>query len=242
MTPADRLIVALDVDAPRAREVVDALDGLVSTFKVGPRLLCAPGGGGMRFALDLLSYHEVLLDCKLHDVPSVVEDAVAEVAEAGFQFVTVHARRSVMLAAARGAGGTGLRVLGVTVLTSTTSEDLADDGHSLQALSDMGDMSAVENLVALRAASAAEAGIGGVVCSAHDLGLLRRTQSLRGLTLVVPGVRLLDDEEEDQQRVGTPGAAVRDGADYLVVGRPIVGSSDPLAAALRYVSAMGEPR
>jgi orotidine-5'-phosphate decarboxylase len=217
--PRDRLIVALDVPSiPAASALVERLGDAVSFYKIGYQLAFA---GGMALAETLVGAgKQVFLDLKLHDIGNTVEKGVESVARMGATFVTVHAYPQTMKAAVAARGGASLRILAVTVLTSYDDADLAAAGYAL----------GVSSLVARRAAQAREIGVDGLVCSAEEAAALR---SLVGgsMMLVTPGIRPAGAAAGDQKRVMTPARAITAGADYLVVGRPIVEAADPKAAA-----------
>jgi orotidine-5'-phosphate decarboxylase len=217
--PRDRLIVALDVPSiPAAASLVERLGDAVSFYKIGYQLAFA---GGMALAETLVGAgKQVFLDLKLHDIGNTVEKGVESVARLGATFVTVHAYPQTMKAAVAARGGAGLRILAVTVLTSYDDADLETAGYAL----------GVSSLVARRAAQAREIGVDGLVCSAEEAAALR---SLVGtsMMLVTPGIRPAGAAAGDQKRVMTPSRAIAAGADYLVVGRPIVEATDPKAAA-----------
>ncbi|MCI4679923.1 orotidine-5'-phosphate decarboxylase [Rhodoblastus acidophilus] len=216
----DKLIVALDLpDATKARAMIERLGDAVTFYKIGMEL--AYGGG---FALvDELARagKHIFLDLKLHDIGHTVEKATAQIARLGVRFVTVHAFPQTLAAAARGARGSALQVLGVTVMTSYDDSDLVTAGYRLN----------VRELVALRARQAKEAGIAGLILSPEEL---KATRALVGadLLLVTPGVRPAGAALDDQKRVATPSDALKRGANHLVVGRPIISAPDPHAAAL----------
>jgi orotidine-5'-phosphate decarboxylase len=215
----ETLIVALDFPTvAEARAMVDALGDSVSFYKIGMELAY---GGGLPFAQELIgSGKEVFLDLKLHDIPTTVEKACANVARLGARYLTVHAYPQTMAAAARGAAGSGLKILGVTVLTSCDDADLKEAGFAF----------GVEALVARRAGQARAAGIDGLILSAAELEPVRRVVG-PDLILVTPGIRPAGAEVGDQKRPATPAAAIRAGAAHLVVGRPITQAEDPRAAA-----------
>jgi orotidine-5'-phosphate decarboxylase len=227
MTPRERLIVALDApSAEVARTLVDRLGDSVSFYKIGMELIY--GGGGLDLARALIGEGKrVFIDLKLHDIPNTVARATAQIGRLGATFLTVHAYPQTMRAAVEGAAGSGLALLGVSALTSADDTDLADAGYALGARA----------LVSLRARQAEEIGLAGLVASASEVAGLRAEG--RRLTLVCPGIRPAGGEAGDQKRVATPGRAVADGADYLVIGRPISEAADPRAAAEAIVSEMG---
>jgi orotidine-5'-phosphate decarboxylase len=217
--PRDRLIVALDVPSiPAAASLVERLDDAVSFYKIGYQLAFA---GGMALAETLVGAgKQVFLDLKLHDIGNTVEKGVESVARMGATFVTVHAYPQTMKAAVAARGGAGLRILAVTVLTSYDDADLEAAGYAL----------GVSSLVARRAAQAREIGVDGLVCSAEEAAALRCLVGT-SMMLVTPGIRPAGTAAGDQKRVMTPSRAISAGADYLVVGRPIVEAADPKAAA-----------
>lgn len=217
----DRIIVALDTDSPDAALAsVSALAGEVGLFKVGMELF--PRGGPDLIGRIRASGAEVFLDLKFHDIPNTVAGAVRSAAALGVKFATVHASggKAMLAAAADAAAGGGTTLLAVTVLTSLDDADLASVGFAFPAAK------AVDRLAGLAVA----AGIRGIVCSAREVAAVRAAVG-KEITLVTPGVRLPGDAAGDQKRVVTPFDAVRAGADYLVVGRPITKSADPVAAA-----------
>jgi orotidine-5'-phosphate decarboxylase len=225
-----RLICALDVPTTgEARALVERIGDAVGFWKVGLQLFATDGMG---LARDLkASGAQVFLDWKLHDIGATVEKAAAALAGSGCDLLTVHARPQVMAAAARGVAGSGLKILGVTVLTSLTDADLAADDHSLTA----------EDLVAQRVRQALEAGVHGVVASPAEARRVRdlvRAAGRDDFLIVTPGVRPAGASLDDQARAATPARALSDGATHLVVGRPITAAADPRAAALAVVAEM----
>jgi orotidine-5'-phosphate decarboxylase len=222
----ERLIVALDLPtAEQAQAFVARLGDSVSFYKIGMELIY--GGGGLKLAERLIGEgRKVFVDLKLHDIPNTVERATAQIARLGATFLTVHAYPQTMRAALAGAAGSSLGVLGVSVLTSADDADLAEAGYALSARA----------LVSRRAAQAEAIGLAGLVASAAEVAGLRAEG--RRLTLVCPGIRPAGGDAGDQKRVATPGKAIADGADYLVVGRPITAVADPRAAAEAVVGEM----
>lgn len=218
-----RLICALDVPTTdEARALVERIGDAVGFYKVGLQLFASDG---MSLARELKAAGaQVFLDWKLHDIGATVEKATAVLANAGCDLLTVHARSQVMAAAARGAAGSDLKILGVTVLTSLTEEDLKADDHSLSAA----------DLVELRVRQALEAGVHGVVSSPHEAARVREIALAAGrndFLIVTPGVRPTGAALDDQARAATPASALEAGATHLVVGRPITAGADPRAAA-----------
>ncbi|MDR6953523.1 orotidine-5'-phosphate decarboxylase [Ancylobacter sp. 3268] len=217
--PRDRLIVALDLPSLRAAEdVVSKLGDTVSFYKIGYELGFA---GGLGFARELIGEgKKVFIDFKLHDIGNTVARGVASVAGMGASFLTVHAYPQTMRAAMEGKGASPLRILAVTVLTSYDEADLAEAGYA----------AGVEATVRRRVEQAHETGIDGIVCAPTDAAMVREVLGPKR-AIVTPGVRPQGAAAGDQKRIATPAAAIRAGADHLVVGRPIVASPDPAAAA-----------
>jgi orotidine-5'-phosphate decarboxylase len=223
---ASRLIVALDVPSVREAEALaDSLGDLPVTLKIGHQLAYT---GGLALAERLIrAGRSVFLDLKLHDIPRTVEEGVRSLAGFGARFLTVHAYPQTMRAALAGRGGSELQLLAVTILTSMDDSDAAAAGYA----------GSTGGLVRRRARDARDAGIDGLVCAATEAGELRA--ALGGaLTLIVPGIRPRGEALGDQKRVVTPADAIRCGADYLVVGRPITGAADPAAAARAIIAEM----
>ena len=223
MDARERLIVALDVSSVAAAEaMVERLGDAVSFYKIGYQLAFA---GGLDFAANLVrGGKQVFLDLKLHDIGNTVAKGVENVAKLGATFLTVHAYPQTMHAATEARQGTGLRILAVTVLTSYDDADLAAAGYDFT----------VSELVAERAAQARDIGVDGLVCSAEEAAAIRAIASA-GMVLVTPGIRPSGADKGDQKRIMTPSAAIAAGADYLVIGRPVVEAADPKAAAAAIV-------
>ena len=219
MNPRERLIVALDLPSVQAAEsMVTKLGASVSFYKIGYQLAYA---GGLAFAADLIKAgKQVFLDLKLHDIGNTVAKGVASVAQLGATFLTVHAYPQTMKAAVAAKGNSGLRILAVTVLTSYDDADLFEAGYKLD----------VGALVAQRATQARAAGVDGLVCSAEEAANLRKIVGPK-MALVTPGIRSAGAKADDQKRIMTPAKAIAAGADYLVVGRPVVEAADPKAVA-----------
>jgi orotidine-5'-phosphate decarboxylase len=216
----ERLIVALDVpDIPAARALVERLGDAVVFYKIGLELFM--GAGFFEFLDELRGQKKkVFVDLKFFDIPETVARAVKSLAERGADFCTVHGNQAIMEAAAR-SKSSGLRVLAVTALTSLDRGDLDDLGFKCD----------VGELVLSRARRALAAGCDGVVSSGLEVERLRKEIGPK-LVCVTPGIRPVENKaESDQKRVMTPDAAIRAGADYIVVGRPIRDAKDPRAAA-----------
>ncbi|MFL5042630.1 MAG: orotidine-5'-phosphate decarboxylase [Xanthobacteraceae bacterium] len=219
LQPRDRLIVALDLPAVRdAEAIIETLGDTVSFYKIGYQLAF---DRGLPLASALANAGKrVFLDMKLHDIGNTVARGVENVARMGVTFLTVHAYPQTMRAAMEAKAGSELGILAVTVLTSYADADLAEAGYGVS----------VEQLVAERAALAHDIGVDGLVCSAEEAAPLRRIVG-SDMCLVTPGIRPVGGARGDQKRVTTPGEAIAAGADYLVVGRPIVQAGNPRAAA-----------
>jgi len=215
----ERLIVALDLPSVKAAEaMVLRLGETVCFYKIGYQLAFA---GGLAFAAGLIAGgKQVFLDLKLHDIGNTVQKGVESVAQLGATFLTVHAYPQTMKAAVEGKKDSTLRILAVTVLTSYDDADLAAAGYDLS----------VGELAAARAAQARDIGVDGLVCSAEEVANLRGLVG-RGMALVTPGIRPAGSAAGDQKRIMTPARAIEAGADYLVVGRPVIEAGDPKAAA-----------
>jgi len=217
----DHRIVALDVDsAEEARSLVARLGGHIGFYKVGMELYAA---AGMDFVRELMAQgKDVFLDMKYYDIGETVKRAVRVAARSGVRFLTVHGSSQVMRAAIEGREDAPTRLLAVTVLTSFDQQDLADLGYQ----------STIAELVSLRVRKAMEAGMDGLVCSPLDAAAVRAEAGSQAI-LVTPGVRSGGAAAGDQKRVATPAAAIRNGADYVVIGRQITRAPDPAAAAAR---------
>ncbi len=218
----DRLIVALDVpDAHTGLTLAQRLGDAVGFYKIGLGMLT---GGGLALANELKSEHgkRVFLDMKLFDIGATVEAAVRGLARFDLDFLTVHGDPHVVRAAKAGADGSGMKILAVTILTSLDRADL--DASLVRA-------GALPDLVAERAARAFEAGADGVIASPQEAAMLRALPEAAGRLIVTPGVRPAGAALGDQKRVATPAQAIADGADHIVVGRPVWQAADPRAAA-----------
>jgi orotidine-5'-phosphate decarboxylase len=223
----DRLIVALDVPSiEAAQRIVARLGEAVSFYKIGYQLAFA---GGLAYAPMLADAGKrVFLDLKLHDIANTVAQGVKSAARLGASFLTVHAYPQTMQAAVEARAGE-LRILAVTVLTSYNDDDLKAAGYA----------ASLRELAASRAAQARDIGVDGLVCSAEEAAELRTIAGPK-LALVTPGIRPAGGERGDQKRVMTPRAAIAAGADYLVVGRPILAADDPKAAAAAIVEEIAQ--
>ncbi len=219
MEPRDKLIVALDVPSvDQAKALIETLGDSVGVYKIGLELLFS---GGFALAKELARQgRAVFVDAKLLDIEATVERATAVIAASGAAFLTVHAMdRKTIAAAVRGRGDAPLKLLGVTVLTNLSRADLAEQSIDEAPLA----------VVMRRAMLARDGGLDGVVASGKEARALR--ERLRQIMIVTPGIRPAGADTQDQTRVVTPGAAIKAGVDYLVVGRPITRAPDPRAAA-----------
>lgn len=225
--PRDRLIVALDVSSVEAAQAMVArLGEAVSFYKIGYQLAFT---GGLAYAQALTNAGKrVFLDLKLHDIGTTVANGVKSLATLGATFLTVHAYPQTMKAAVD-ARANGLRILAVTVLTSYDDNDLAAAGYDRS----------VRKLAAERAVQAQEIGVDGLVCSAEEAANLRTIVGPH-IVLVTPGIRPTGADSGDQKRIMTPTAAIAAGADFLVVGRPIIAAADPKAAANAIVTEIAQ--
>lgn len=224
---AGQLIVGLDVSSrARAEEIVALLGDSVDFYKIGYQ--CFYGADGLALGKALMAAGKrVFFDLKLLDIDNTVEKGVAAFAETGASMLTVHAYPKTMRAAAKAAAGSGLCILGVTVLTSMDDTDVKEAGYARDAA----------GLVALRAEQARAAGIGGLVASPHEAEMIR-TLVGPDMAIVTPGIRPAGSASGDQKRVMGPAAALAAGATHLVVARPIIDAPDPAAAAQAILAEM----
>lgn len=224
----DRLIVALDLSSVEAAEaLIDRIGDSVTFYKIGYQLAYA---GGLPMVSKLADRgKKVFIDLKLHDIGNTVAKGVESIAKQGATFLTVHAYPQTMKAAAEARAGSSLKILAVTVLTSYDNNDLQQAGYRL----------GVADLVGLRARQAQAIGIDGLVCSGEEAASLRSIVGT-SMNLVTPGIRPAGSDVGDQKRVMTPARAIAAGADYLVVGRPVVAASDPKAAAEAIVAEIAQ--
>ncbi len=230
MQPRDRLVFPLDVpDLETARIWIDRLAGEVGVLKVGLELFTSAGPDAVRAVH--ASGAKCFLDLKLHDISATMASAVRAAAKLGVEYLTVHAvaAPAALTAVRDAADGSKTRLLAVTVLTSLDAEELEAIGLAGPPAA------AVERLARL----AVRHGIDGLVCSPEECAALRRTLA-DDVLLVVPGIRPAGSARGDQARVATPGRARREGADLLVVGRPIRHADDPVAAARAIVAEIAE--
>ena len=227
----DRLIVALDVpNLLQGMQIAQTLGDAVSFYKIGLGMLT---GGGLALANELKQElgKRIFLDMKLFDIGATVESAVRGLVQYDLDFLTVHGDPQVVSAAAMGRGGSGTKILAVTILTSLDRADL--DANMIRA----GD---IAEITLERAARAFDAGADGVIASPQEAAQIRALPLARGKLIVTPGVRPLGAALGDQKRVATPAQALRDGADHIVVGRPIWAADDPRAAALAVLAEIAQ--
>jgi orotidine-5'-phosphate decarboxylase len=219
IAPKDRLIVALDLPSVDAAEaMIDRLGDSATFYKIGYRLAYA---GGLPLVGKLADKgKKVFLDLKLHDIGNTVMQGVQSITRLGATFLTVHAYPQTMKGAVEGRGNSSLKILAVTVLTSYNDDDLHAAGYRLS----------VSELVEARAQQAQVLGVDGLVSSPEEVGTLRKIVGHQ-MRLVTPGIRPAGAASGDQKRIMTPSRAIAAGADYLVVGRPVVEAADPKAAA-----------
>jgi orotidine-5'-phosphate decarboxylase len=231
---ADRLIVAFDVPTiAAASRLADQLDGIVSFFKIGLWLLFAPGAE--QFIDGLIARGKrVFLDAKMYDIAETVRQGVARATERGVSIVTVHGDPEIMHAAVAGRGtSTRTKVFAISVLTSQNDEAVREMGYALP----------VAELVKLRVRQAVACGCDGMIASAaDDPNAIRAMANAPHLLIATPGIREPGGDVHEQKRVATPAQAIARGSDYLVVGRPITQSDEPVAAARRIVADMERGR
>ena len=229
MNSQDRLVFALDVpDGKEAKRYVTMLEGVVGCFKVGLELFIREGPDVVKMIQDN-SAANIFLDLKLHDIPATVRRALRSASKMGIKYITIHSTEGEeILETAQEVKGSGLEVLAVTLLTSTSASSLSNLW-----MSENIDTAA---LVLDRATRAQKSGCAGVVCSGEEAKVIK-LKCAEGFKIVVPGIRpewarVLGD---DQNRIATPAQAIKDGADMIVVGRPIRDSEDPRAAAQKII-------
>src|ERR1700710_821630 len=226
----DRLIVALDLpDVAAAEAMIGRLGDSVTFYKIGYQLAYAGGLPLIRRLAD--SGKKVFVDLKLHDIGNTVARGVESIAKLGATFLTVHAYPQTMKAAVEARAGSSLKILAVTVLTSYDDGDLHAAGYRLN----------VSDLVEARAQQAQVLGVDGLVSSPEEAASLRKIVGHQ-MALVTPGIRPAGASAGDQKRIMTPARAIAAGADYLVVGGPIIEASDPKAAAEAIVAEIAQAR
>ena len=229
----DRLIVAMDMpNAIDGLKMAEQLGDAVSFYKIGLGMLT---GGGLALANELKAEFgkRIFLDMKLFDIGATVEHAVRGLAQFDLDFLTVHGDPHVVHAAKEGSAGKELKILAVTILTSLDRTDL--DGALIKS-------GLIADLVVERAGKAFDAGADGVIASPQEAALIRALPEAKGKLIVTPGVRPAGAALGDQKRVATPAQAVANGADHVVVGRPIWKSPSPRAAALAILAELSSPQ
>jgi orotidine-5'-phosphate decarboxylase len=215
----DRLIVALDLPGIEPAEaMIERLGDSVTFYKIGYQLGYA---GGLSLVRDLRAAgKKVFVDAKLHDIGNTVARGVESLSSLGATFLTVHAYPQTMQAAVEARGDSGPKILAVTVLTSYNEADVQEAGYR----------HTIADLVAIRARQAKALGVDGIVCSPEEVAALRAIVGDQ-MSLVTPGIRPAGSASGDQKRIMTPSRAIAAGADYLVIGRPVMEAADPKAAA-----------
>ena len=229
----DKLIVAMDMpNAIEALKMAEQLGDAVNFYKIGLGMLT---GGGLALANELKAElgKRIFLVMKLFDIGATVEHAVRGVAQFDLDFLTVHGDPYVVRAAKEGAAGKDLKILAVTILTSLDRADLND------ALIKPGD---IADLVAERAGKAFDAGADGVIASPQEAAVIRALPEAKGKLIVTPGVRPTGADLGDQKRIATPAQAIANGADHVVVGRPIWTAPSPRDAALSILAELASPQ
>lgn len=225
----DRLIVALDVpNIVQGLDLAGRLGNSVSFYKIGLGMLT---GGGLALANELKQEHDkrIFLDMKLFDIGATIEAAVRGLAQYDLDFLTVHGDPQVVRAAAEGKSGSGLKILAVTVLTSLDRADL--DANLIKP----GD---IHEITLERAARALEAGADGVIASPQEAAMIRALPQARGKLIITPGVRPEGAAKGDQKRTATPFQAITDGANHIVIGRPIWQAPNPAEAARAIIATL----
>ncbi len=230
MKPDNRLIVALDLpNLIECEAMVEKLGDSVSFYKIGLGMLCQ---GGLGLAIELKNQGKrVFLDMKFFDIGATVEKAVRGVAQYDLDFLTVHGDPYVVRAAVKGRGDSPMKILAVTFLTSLNRADLDE------ALIQNG---AIETLVVDRARRAFLAGADGVIASPHEAAAIRALPEAKGKLIITPGVRPLGADNNDQKRIATPAQAIQNGANHIVIGRPILQADNPRDAVLKILEDLNE--
>ena len=225
----ERLIVALDLDSEeRMRSLIDELGDLVDFYKLGYRAIFTRG---LEFVKYLIEEREkkVFLDLKFFDVPETTGENIKRIADLGVSFATVHGNSDNIIEAKKRSAGTDLKILAVTILTSLSRKDV----HALYGIDEP-----VDDTVVKMARYLLESGCDGVIASPQEARRLKA--EVEGVLIVTPGIRDGADSTDDHQRIGTSRQAIADGADYIVVGRPIYNAAKPREAALKYLEGIRE--
>ncbi|MBL4811257.1 MAG: orotidine-5'-phosphate decarboxylase [Rhodobacteraceae bacterium] len=229
----DRLIVALDVaDALTGLAMAEKIGDAVSFYKIGLGMLT---GGGMALAQELKGEHgkRIFMDMKLFDIGATIEAATRGLSQFDLDFLTVHGDPHVVTAARNGAGGSEMKILAVTILTSLDRDDL--DASLIRP-------GTIADIVTERAGKALEAGADGVICSPQEAALIRALPEAKGKLIVTPGIRPAGSDFGDQKRITTPAEAIAAGADHVVIGRPVWQAADPRAAAQAVLAELRSPQ
>lgn len=230
MKSGERIILPLDLPDPEeAKKMVKNLHGIVDFFKVG--MLLQFTGGGEIINWLIKNGKKVFLDMKYYDIPETVASVVRQVAETGVHFLTIHGNRRIIEHAVKARGKSSLKLLAVTVLTSMDADDLQDLGLNCS----------LNEMVIYRAQKAVEYGCNGLIASGRELAFLRASMG-DDLLLVTPGIRPAGSGHDEHKRAVTPAEAIQAGADYLVVGRPILQAPDPSKAALCIIEEIEQAR
>ncbi len=234
MKADDRIIVALDKpNLIECEAMVEKLGDSVSFYKIGLGMLCH---GGLGLAIDLKNQGKrVFLDMKFFDIGATVENAVRGVAQYDLDFLTVHGDPYVVHGAVKGRGDSQMKILAVTFLTSLTRTDLN------RALIKKGRPS-IEGLVVERAKRALEAGADGVITSPNEAPAIRALPIAKDKLIVTPGVRLTGGDMNDQKRITTPATAIKNGANHIVIGRPILTADNPRDEIIKIIKALNKPK
>lgn len=225
----ERLIVALDVPTiHEARQLIETLGDTVSFYKIGLWLAFAEGVDEL--IKDLIrNKKRVFLDAKMFDIGKTVEEGVARAADRGVSFVTVHGDRQIISSAVKGKRGSDIKIFSITVLTSLSDADLVSMGYAITA----------QALVHLRVREAIRYGCDGIIASAHDdPDDIRRVAGTESLLIATPGIRTDDESKDDHRRWSNPTDAIARGADYLVMGRSVIGYPQPAERAKYIVDLM----
>ena len=218
MNSDDRIIIALDVpNAVLGLNIVNQLGDAVSFYKIGLGMLT---GGGMALANELKQdlNKKIFMDLKLFDIGATIERAVKGLTQYNIDFLTVNGDPQVVSAAVQGKKTTDTKILAVTFLTSLDREDLNKN---------LIKEGSINELVLERSIKAFEAGADGVIASPHEAHMIKGLSEAQGKLIVTPGIRPLGFNSEDQKRVMTPGAALANGADHIVIGRPVIKAKNP---------------
>jgi orotidine-5'-phosphate decarboxylase len=229
LSARERLIVALDLaSAAEALKIVERLGDAVSFYKIGLHLQLVPGLRSLVATL-ISAQKRLFLDFKYIDIPATVAGAVRTAAELGIDFITVMGQQQIVHAAVDARGEADAKILAVTLLTAMNEADLRREYHTTLTL---------REFVERRAIVAKQARGDGVIASPNEIELIRAVVPTPGFLIVTPGIRPAGAGRDDQMRTATPYDAVRRGADYLVVGRPIIRAAEPKDAALRIIDEM----